>query len=145
MFGNDRAQMRHIYIEAWRKYREGLPASPLETAIGELVAIHPEYHPILEVPAGAIDREYLPEGGEGNPFLHLAMHLGLREQVGTDRPAGIAEIHRRLSQRLGDAHEAEHRMMECLAETIWQAQRAQQPPDDEEYMACLGRLGPRAR
>ena len=141
MFGNDRTQMRQIYIEAWRKYREGLPASPLETAIGKLVAMHPEYRPIMEGRGDAIDREYLPEGGEGNPFLHLAMHLGLREQVGTDRPAGIAEIHRRLSQRLGDVHEAEHRMMECLAEAIWQAQSAGQPPDDEEYLACLRRLG----
>jgi len=141
MFGNDRTQMRQIYIEAWRKYREGLPSSPLETAIGELVAMHPEYRPMLEAPGDAIDREYLPEGGEGNPFLHLAMHLGLREQVGTDRPAGIAEIHRRLSQRLGDVHEAEHRMMECLAEAIWQAQSAGQAPDDTEYLACLRRLG----
>jgi hypothetical protein len=140
MFGNDRAQMRRVYIEAWRKHREGLPASPLETAIGELIVIHPEYHRLLESPDEGVDREYPPENGESNPFLHLAMHLGLREQVATDRPQGIAEIHRRLCHGLGDRHEAEHLMMECLAEAIWKAQRSQRPPDEAAYLACLGRL-----
>ena len=136
----DRSSLRRSYVEAWRKWRERAPLEPLEHQIASVVEQHPEYHPVLEQDADALNRDYSPEGGQSNPFLHMGMHLAIREQVATNRPAGITAIHAALSQRLGSAHEAEHRMIECLGEALWNAQRSGLPPDESAYLESLRRL-----
>jgi hypothetical protein len=138
---NDREGLRAFYLAAWRKRREGLPAEPLEHQVADVIEQHPEYHGLLAQGEDALDRDWTPEQGEGNPFLHMGLHLGLREQVATDRPAGIAALHRALADRLGE-HEAEHRMAECLAEALWRAQRNNSLPDEVSYMEALRRIRP---
>lgn len=138
---NDREGLRAFYLEAWRKRREGLPAEPLEHQVADVIEQHPEYHALLGRGGDALERDWMPEQGESNPFLHMGLHLGLREQVATDRPAGIAALHRKLAARLGE-HEAEHRMAECLAEALWHAQRNNSLPDEVSYMEALRRIRP---
>jgi hypothetical protein len=138
IFGQDRQELRKMYADAWQKHVAGQPMSPLETQIADVVAEHPEYHDALG--DEGIDRDYTPEGGRTNPFLHMGLHLGIREQVATDRPKGIAAIHRKLAARDGDRHAAEHRMIECLAETLWEAQSANRAPDETLYLERLRRL-----
>ncbi len=138
IFGQDRHELRKMYADAWQKHLAGQPMSPLEIQIADVVAEHPEYHEAVQT--DDLDRDYTPEGGQANPFLHMGLHLGIREQVATDRPAGIAAIHRQLATRHGDAHRAEHEMIECLAETLWEAQRAGQVPDEARYLERLRRL-----
>ena len=138
IFGQDRAELRKMYAEAWRKLVAGQPMSPLESLIADVVALHPEYHEALA--GDDLDRDYTPEGGRTNPFLHMGLHLGLREQVATDRPAGIGKIYETLAARLGDPHAAEHLMIECLAETLWEAQSANRAPDETLYLERLRRL-----
>ena len=138
IFGEDRTTLRRMYAEAWKKHRDGAPMSPLESQIADVVAAHPEYHDALQTES--LDEEFTVEGGKTNPFLHMGLHLGVREQVGTDRPAGIAAIFRDLVARLGDAHDAEHRMIDCLAETLWEAQGRNLPPDEQAYLDRLRRL-----
>jgi hypothetical protein len=129
-----------MYVEAWRKHREALPIEPLEHQIVRVVELHPEYHPVLEGGPDSLERDYTPEQGQSNPFLHMGMHLAIREQVGTDRPAGIRAIHALLAGHAGDAHEAEHRMIECLGDALWQAQRSGTAPDEVAYLDALRRL-----
>ena len=136
----DRESLRRVYVEAWRKHRESRPVEPVEDQIIRVVALHPEYAALLESGEVALGRDYTPEGGQTNPFLHMGLHLAIREQVATDRPAGIAEVHRALLTRLGDAHTAEHAMIECLGEALWQAQRSGRPPDEAAYLEALRRL-----
>lgn len=136
-FSNDRNQLRRFYIESWRKARQGLPLEPLERLIAEVVAEHPEYHTLLENEDRALGREFLPEQGEGNPFMHMGMHIAIREQVTSNRPQGIAAMHRHFAKALGSALEAEHLMMEALAESLWVAQQQGTPPDEASYMAQL--------
>lgn len=138
IFSNDRGALRRMYRDAWAKHSEGLPLSALEAQIAGVIAEHPEYHET--VAAEDLDRDFTPEGGETNPFLHMGLHLGLREQVATDRPAGIAAIHQALADRLRDPHAAEHAMIECLAETLWDAQSRGTPPDERAYLEKLRRL-----
>jgi len=138
IFGQDRHELRKMYLDAWTKHLAGQPMSPLEAEIASVIAEHPEYHDALG--GDALDRDYSPEGGRTNPFLHMGLHLGIREQVATDRPAGIARIHRKLAAREGDPHAAEHRMIECLAEAVWEAQSANRAPDEALYLECLRRL-----
>ena len=127
-----------MYADAWQKARDGQPLSPLEAQIATVIEQHPEYHD--DVVNADSDRDYPPEAGQTNPFLHMGLHLSLREQVATDRPAGIAAIHAALMARHGDPHAVEHRMIECLAEALWQAQRDGGPPDERQYLERLRRL-----
>ena len=136
---NSREELRAFYLEAWRKRRERLPAEPLEMQVADVIEQHPEYHALLEEGPDALERDWTPEGGESNPFLHLGLHLAVREQVSTDRPGGIAGVYRSLVAQLG-RHEAEHRMAECLAEALWHAQRNHAAPDEVSYLATLKKL-----
>jgi hypothetical protein len=136
----DRSGLRRHYLEAWRRHRAGALLEPLEHQLATVVEQHPEYHRLLEDDEGTLGRDYTPESGQSNPFLHLGLHLAIREQVATDRPAGIAAVHRELSRRLGDVHEAEHRMLERLGEALWLGQRTGRPPDEAAYLESLRRL-----
>ena len=136
----DRNALRRRYVEAWRKHREARPMEPLEHQLATVVEEHPEYGPLLTDDPDALERDFAPEGGQANPFLHMGLHLAIREQVSTDRPAGIASVHAELCRRLGDPHEAEHRMIDCLGEALWRSQRTGLPPDEAAYLESLRRV-----
>ncbi len=135
IFSQDRNELRSMYAEAWKKFNAELPLTPLEAQIANVVGEHPEYH--VAVSGAELEKDYTPAGGETNPFLHMGLHLGIREQVATNRPAGIAAIFRELAEHLGDAHQAEHRMIDCLAETLWEAQSQNRAPDELKYVQKL--------
>ncbi len=135
IFGQDRHELRKTYADAWQKYCDKRPMSALEAQIAAVISEHPEYQDTVTSPE--LDRDFTPEGGEPNPFLHMGLHLGLREQIATNRPAGIDEIFERLAAKAQSAHAAEHQMIECLAEALWEAQSQNRAPDDRQYMECL--------
>ena len=138
--GEGREQLRRRYLEAWRKFSAHEPLEPLEGQLAAVIAEHPEYIGWLESGNAALGAEFTPEGGRENPFLHMGLHLAIREQVSTDRPAGIRALHGELASRAGSAHQAEHRMIEPLAEALWEAQRSGGTPDELAYLERLRRL-----
>ncbi len=139
MFSPSRDEARRFLIEAWRKSREGAPTSDLERLAAKLVALHPEYHPVLEHPEKHADRDYLPESGDVNPFLHLSLHLAVAEQIAIDQPPGIRALFERIRDARGDEHAALHAVLECLGEVVWHAQRHRTAPDAKLYLDCLAR------
>ena len=139
MFNPTRDQARDFLFDSWRKYRHGQPLTALESVAAELIAAHPEYHAVLDNRDKHVDRDYRPEAGDTNPFLHLSMHLSIREQVSIDQPQGVRAAHTRLTEKLGNPLEAEHIMMDCLAEMIWHAQRHRLSPDPALYLGCLAK------
>ncbi|MGA9666914.1 MAG: DUF1841 family protein [Gallionella sp.] len=139
LFNPSRDEARNFLFEAWRKHRAGELLTPLEDLAAQLVAKHPEYFAVLEDPERHQEKDYLPEHGAANPFLHLMMHLTIEEQISIDQPKGIRAHFVRLSQKRQSEHDAQHRMMECLGEMIWQAQRNHSQPDAKVYFACLER------
>jgi hypothetical protein len=138
--GQNREQLRQMYRDAWRKYTSKQPLEPLEAQLAAVIAEHPEYVPLLESGRQALTADSTPEDGRQNPFLHLGLHLAIREQVATDRPAGITRIHQALSQRLGTPHVAEHAMLEVLAQILWESQRSSRAPDEQGYLERLRAL-----
>jgi len=138
IFGQDRRELRKAYFDAWQKHVDGMPLSPLEAQIADVVAQHPEYHDA--VTNADLDTDYTPEAGQTNPFLHMGLHLGIREQLATDRPGGITKLYEALAARTGDLHAAQHQMIECLAETLWEAQSQNRAPDEERYLERLRHL-----
>jgi len=137
LFNPSRDEARNFLFESWRKRRAGELLTPLEDLAAQLIAKHPEYHTALEDPERHQDKDYLPEDGAANPFLHLMMHLTIEEQISIGQPAGIRAHFARLTRQFDSEHDAQHRMMECLGEMIWQAQRNRTQPDAAVYFACL--------
>ena len=139
MFAPSRDEARRFLIEAWRKSRAREPLSAPERTAAELIAMHPEYHAMLEAPSAHVDRDYLPEQGDVNPFLHLSLHLAVSEQLDIDQPPGLRAEYARLCTARADDHAALHALIECLGETLWQAQRLGAAPDANVYLDCLRR------
>ena len=134
--GLSRDELRGMYRAAWRKFKQQQTLTPLDKQMVAIVSEHPEYHVIVESLASDL-ANYSPRGGQLNPWLHMGLHMAIREQVGTNRPYGIVEVHQQLATRAGGAHEAEHRMLAVLAETLWEAQRAGKAPDEMQYLERL--------
>lgn len=139
MFAPSRDQVRRFFADAWRKHRSKALLEGLEPTVIDLILAHPEYHTLLDAPDAVLDKEYTPENGESNPFLHLSLHLAIAEQVNIDQPAGIRAAYAALCQRLDDEHAAQHRLLDCLGEAIWRSQRDGAPLDAEAYLAGVRR------
>jgi hypothetical protein len=137
MFNPSRDQVRQFFFDTWAKFQAGRPLTDLEAMAAEHIGRHPEYHPVLEQPERHRDRDWPPELGETNPFLHLSMHLSIGEQLSIDQPTGVKVRYLALAERLGDEHAAQHAVMDCLAEMVWRAQRDNLPPDGAAYLLCL--------
>jgi Domain of unknown function (DUF1841) len=132
-----RAELRQMYVDAWRKRRENLPVEPVEAQIADVIDEHPEYQAALEQGEQTLDKDFLPEAGATNPFLHMGLHLAVREQLATDRPAGIRAAFSSLAARQASVHAAEHIVIEYLAEALWNAQKTGTAPDERAYLARI--------
>jgi hypothetical protein len=132
-----RDDLRRSYVDAWRKHTSGLPLTPLEALIADVLVLHPEYQALMRDAPTA--QGFDPSGGSSRetPFLHMGLHLAVREQVSIDRPPGIRALLQSLQARLGGLHEAEHVLMESLAETLWEAQRSGRAPDEARYVELV--------
>ena len=139
MFGQDREQLRRFFATSWQKRLDGESLQPLEQLVAQIVEQHPEYHAYLDGEE-QLQRDFTPEQGETNPWLHMGMHISLGEQLGADRPGGIRTLYQQISRKFGDTHAAEHAMMECLALILWEAQRGNRQPDEAAYLECLKKL-----
>ena len=129
-----RREFRQAFFDAYAKHQKKEELTALETQLVTLMELHPEYLPMMQNPEKYLEQDYFPEMGETNPFLHLSLHLGLHEQVATNRPAGIQDLYQQYQAKYG-SHEAEHRMMSVMAELLYQAQG--QAPDQVEYLRLL--------
>jgi len=138
IFSGDRKQLRQMYADAWQKAQCAQVLSPLESQIAQVIEDHPEYQSALS--EEDLEASFAPEDRETNPFLHMGLHLAIRDQVATDKPAGISEIFQELSGKCSDSHETEHRMLDCLAETLWEAQNQNAPPDEQKYLERLRKI-----
>ncbi|HEY8119378.1 MAG TPA: DUF1841 family protein [Methylophilaceae bacterium] len=137
LFNPSRDQVRQFFFDTWLKFKQEKPLSGLEKVAVEVMQIHPEYHAVLDAPERYLQKAYFPEMGETNPFLHMSLHLSVLEQIAINQPPGIAQAYQQLLLKHGNQMQAQHDLMDCLAETIWQAQRDVQPPDTELYLNCM--------
>ena len=139
MFAPSQHDVRRFFCDAHRKSREGAPLTPLEVIAADWIAEHPEYHADLADVDAALAAVYEVDAGRTNPFLHLAMHLSISEQVGIDQPRGIRQAVELLAARRGSLHAAQHEVMDCLGEMMWASQRSGLPPDGERYIDAVRR------
>ena len=139
MFNPSRDESRQFFFDVWQKQRDKTLMTPLESVAWEIISHHPEYHALLSGPEGSREREWFPEQGETNPFLHLGLHLAIEEQISIDQPQGIRAAFESRCIQLKDEHAARHHLLECLAEVLWQSQRNGTPLDGALYLECLNK------
>jgi len=132
-----RDQARQFLFDTWSKYQQQQSLTDLESIALDVILMHPEYHALLEATEHNLDQNYFPEMGETNPFLHINLHLSVIEQIQINQPTGISEHYKQLLRHFQDKHDAQHVLLECLAETIWHAQRAQIPLDSQHYLDLI--------
>jgi len=137
----DRDSGRTFFLEVWGKHKKKSPLEALEQMVLDVILQHPEYHVILEKDEKEISAmEFTPEMGMTNPFLHMGMHIAILEQISSDRPSGITALYQQLLPKYPSAHDLEHRIMECLGESLWLAQRNNTLPDEAQYLEQVKRL-----
>jgi hypothetical protein len=134
MFNPSRHEVRLFFCETWRKNRSGENLTGLESVALSLIAVHPEYHSLLDDPGKSLERDYSPDSGQLNPFLHLSLHLAVEEQISIDQPHGIRPAYQQLLVEGNDDHDAKHLIIECLGEILWQSQRLGTAPDETLYL-----------
>lgn len=138
-FSGNVEDTRQLFYTSWHKYRAKEPLLPLEQQLVNVINDHPEYHALFN-DKQVSNEQYSPDIGQNNPFLHMGLHLAIREQITTNRPIGISTIHKKLLKKSHHPLDAEHAMMECLAQLLWQAQATQQEPNEQAYLQALNRL-----
>ena len=123
-----------MFFGTWRKYRAGEPLAGVESIALAAILLHPEYHEVLSHPDRFLEKDFTDQS---NPFLHMSLHVALEEQLSIDQPPGIARLFNELLARKLERHDALHDAIDCLAETVWRAQRDGLPPDASSYLDCL--------
>lgn len=136
LYGKDRASMRQVFFNTWRKYKQSQPLQGVENLLIDTILLHPEYQAMLDDQDTHLDRDYRPEQGIENPFLHMSLHITIEEQLSMDNPAGIRQ-HFDILQQNHDRHDALHILLECLAEAVWKAQRYESNNLEQDYLACV--------
>ncbi len=133
LFNQDRNEQRKFLAKSWDKYKNNQFLEPLEKELVAIIQIHPEYQKKIY----NIDSDYFLEQGEVNPFLHINLHLALREQLSINQPEGIKEIYSKLLNIHKDSHEVEHAMMDCITKMLFVLKQNNKPMDQELYIDCL--------
>ncbi|MCX7946446.1 MAG: DUF1841 family protein [Hydrogenophilus sp.] len=139
LFQPSRDEVRRFLAESFRRWRDALPLDPIQARAAEVIALHPEYFPLLTDEA-ALFRDYTPADGGVNPFLHLTLHFAVAEQLAIDHPPGICALYAERCVRRGDPHEALHDLVEALGITLYEAQRSGLPPDNDAYLEQIRKL-----
>ena len=137
LFNPSRDEVREFFFNAWAQFKAKKPLTDLEKIALGVMHLHPEYQAILSAPEAFKQQEYFPEFGETNPFLHMSLHLSILEQISINQPIGIGDIYAQLKLKYQNEHDAQHAILECLAESIWSAQRNNTALDANYYVQLL--------
>ncbi len=150
IFGSSTQDTRPLFFASWQKHQSREILTPLEQQLVRVLEDHAEYQPLFghSVEAGLeqiegwtsrfVSTDISTQGVEyERPFLHMGLHLTIRDQILLDKPAGIAAVYRVLYQRYQNQHQVEHMMMAPLAACLWEANRRQMMPDEAAFLrAC---------
>ena len=101
MFIQNRAESRAFFYNVWKKQKSRLSLDPLEVIIFDVISTHPEYHCYLDDEKSIYQNNSSAENAEINPFLHMGMHIALKEQINSNKPMGINALIRNLGSPYG--------------------------------------------
>ena len=133
LYSQNRSEQRAFLSNAWVKFQNNEGLDPMEFQLVEIIKLHPEYHHLIQT----TDAEYFPEHGQVNPFLHINLHLALREQLSINQPIEVRLAYDSLLEKIKNPHQVEHLLMDCIAELIYLSQKKNSALDINSYKECL--------
>lgn len=139
MFNLSQPEVRNFFFSVYQRANNSEELTDLEKITHSVILEHPEYHDILSNKEKYLDYEWYVDDGQTNPFLHLSMHLTILEQLSIDQPVGIKDLFNQLCNKFARRHEAEHHLIDCIAEMLWQSQRNGTAPDAAIYLSCINK------
>ena len=141
MFGNNREKIRGFILTCWNKREQSLfTLSALEQHVIRALNLHPEYQRLLESGEDALHQDFAHGADKSNPFFHLGLHITLYEQLESDRPTGIRALYQKIQHAAMDKHEAEHKLLHCLEQSLWEARARNSMPDEAGYLECVRKV-----
>lgn len=133
MYTNNRDTYRQTFANTWQKHLKGTTLDAVESELLAVILLHPEYHSLFDS-AQKEKQEFIPEE---NPYIHMSLHMAIREQIRMDKPLGTKEIYNNLQKIKQNPHEVEHIMMTVMAKLLWESQQSGVMPNDDTYLCKL--------
>lgn len=137
MFNPNQKDVRNFFFTTYNKAHENQLLTDIEKIAYSIILEHPEYHYIFKNQEKYIEHQWLPEDGNINPILHFSLHMAIIEQLSIASPHGINELFKQALQKSQSKHDAEHELMECVAEMIWHAGQNKTTPNMDIYLNCI--------
>lgn len=128
----------------WELTMAGAELEGEEATFAKILKQHPEYFDIWER-AGILDphEEVLREGA--NPFVHVAIHQTVENQIANHTPPQTAETLEALMQAGYTRHEAIHTIGAIVAQEIFEILRDNRPFNEAAYVEALRDLAETAK
>ena len=134
-YGQDRASMRQVFFDVWRRCKHAPSAlTALERQIAEVIQDHPEFHGFF------CGQETWKEEDQQQLFMQLGLHLAVRDQIQLNKPRGVQQIFQQLCWRGYTSMDAEHQIMACLSQVMWEAQQQGRALSEQDYEDLLKKL-----
>ena len=137
MIDKQRHDSRDFFYQTFAKMQQPAELNHLELMTSEIIKMHPEYHQFLKQPNLFHNKDFHTSDHLLNPFLHMGLHLTLKEFMILNQPEGIGNIYRQFCIIHSDQHEAEHAMIDCIQVIIHEAQYHKKPLEQEKLMTLL--------
>lgn len=135
-----RTDLRRRFVDVARRLESGHPLDAADVHIAVVLVDHPDARRRLAGIAGeetVLDEPAL-EGTDSPFFLHLALHVALREQAAADLPPGMRRLHAAyVAWAGGDRVRAEHRMLPILEEALRRSLEQPGGDDPRAYLEAL--------
>ena len=122
----------------WEDSKAGKVLEGDEKVIAHLMKQHPEFHQEFEMADvyADIDLQYDPDK-EVNPFLHIAIHSIVENQLAANDPPEVAEFFKRRKYKKETRHETSHMVGLFIMEQIFEILKNGVPFDLDRYKRDL--------
>jgi len=128
----------------WEMTMSGVELEEEDAVFAEILKQHPEYFDIWErATTLPPDEEVLRDGT--NPFVHIAIHQTIENQIANHDPAQTAEALAALIQAGYTRHEAIHAIGAILTPELFEILRDNRPFDEAAYIEALRNLAQTAK
>ena len=136
----DRAQNRKLFHMLWERAQNddfaGLDDE--QRRIAEALKLHAdEYHNVFEFSDVVPDREFDPQKGEVNPFLHISIHAAVQAQLEAKDPIEVLQFYNAMRKKKCSHHDALHLILTILAPLMFRTMKSLMPFDNNRYLSLL--------
>lgn len=137
-FWTSPATHRNYFYQIWTSAKEGKTdeLKPEERQLVKIMFEHQEYRNQFEI-ADILDDHIFDPERETNPFIHVAMHSVIENQLALRQPIEAYQFYLGLRKKKLSHHEALHLLMAIMAPLIFKVVRSHDAFDEGYYVRLL--------